>query len=213
MIRTEVVSLTVIPAAAYKQRLASDGTGIVILREDSAQPGIASVSKTSGKSIPLKNTPKDLFPREAFDEALQLTSGLPYKKRGAPTASEVQSLPRALPVVDRDEGLEVVIASKDYQKVVDEYTDEDGRLSYDLLNRAMIRFAHTSSIVKKMFEERRSLPKIRLYIIGTKFRTITKNRALSDEQILKMADLLDEVYPEGVFVDLNRELRRMKAMA
>ena len=66
MIRTNVVNLTTIKAVAYRQKLLSGGSGIVILREDSAQPGIASISKTSGEPIPTKNTSKKLYPVEAF---------------------------------------------------------------------------------------------------------------------------------------------------
>ena len=49
---------------------------------------------------------------------------------------------------------------------------------------------------------------IRLYIVGNKFRNITGNRDLTDGQVLKMAELLDEVSPKGVFRELNDELRQ-----
>ena len=51
MIRTNVVSLSVIKAVAYRQKLMTGGSGIVIIREDASQPGIASISKTSGEAI------------------------------------------------------------------------------------------------------------------------------------------------------------------
>ena len=60
MIRTETVPLTTIPAAAYRQKLMSGGAGIVIMRSDSAQPGIASISRKTGKPIPTANTPAAL---------------------------------------------------------------------------------------------------------------------------------------------------------
>ena len=34
------------------------------------------------------------------------------------------------------------------------------------------------------------------------------NRNLTDAQVLKMAELLDEVSPKGVFRELNDELRK-----
>ena len=43
--------------------------------------------------------------------------------------------------------------------------------------------------------------------MGAKFRTITGNGDLIDEQALKMAELLDEVSPKGVFKELNAEIR------
>ena len=51
MIRTNVVTLSVIKAIAYRQKLPAGGSRIVIIRADSAQPGIASVSKTSGEPV------------------------------------------------------------------------------------------------------------------------------------------------------------------
>lgn len=205
MIRTEVVSLTTIPASAYRQKLPSGGAGVVILRGDSAQPGIASISKTSGEAIPTHNTPADLYPKEAFQEAIAMTTGLPYKKRGAPKASP-------LPAEELEEAvepeLEIVIDSKEYQKIVDTYTDKNGKLSYALLNGELIKFAHSSSRVRDMIKQRALVEDIRLYIVGTKFRNITGNRNLTDDQVLKMAELLDEVSPKGVFKELNDKLRQ-----
>ncbi len=77
MIRTDIVALTVIPGAAYRQKLPSGGSGVVLLRRGSAQPGIASISKTSGDPIPSANTPAAQYPVEAFKEAIALTAGMP----------------------------------------------------------------------------------------------------------------------------------------
>ena len=211
MIRTNVVSLSSIKGVAYRQKLLSGGSGIVILREDSAQPGIASISKTSGDAIPAANNPKKLYPKEAFQEAIALTAGLPYKKQGSVRL-------KGLPVVEEPVSVEAaeeeaVVDSAEYQKIVDKYTDKDGKLSYDLLNKDMIKFAHSSSIVRKMIEEGESVEAIRLYSVGSKFRGITGNPSLSDAQVLKMVELLDEVSPKGVFKEFNDELRKMKAAA
>ena len=75
----------------------------------------------------------------------------------------------------------------------------------------MIRFARASSIVRKMIEEGESDDRIRLYTAGSKFRRIAGNPGLSDEQVLKIAELLDEVSPKGVFKEFNGQLRKMKA--
>lgn len=83
MIRTDVVQLTVIPAVAYRQKLYAGGSGIVIVRDGGVQPGIASISNTSGEAILTANTPAGLYPPEAFQEAMRLTAGLPYRKQGA----------------------------------------------------------------------------------------------------------------------------------
>ena len=51
MVRTELVKLTTISATAYRQKLQAGGAGIVILRGDCKQPGMATISKTSGEPI------------------------------------------------------------------------------------------------------------------------------------------------------------------
>ena len=206
MIRTELVTLTTIPASAYRQKLPSGGSGIVILRIDSAQPGVASISKTSGEAILTKNTPKKLFPKEAFKEAMALTVGMPYRKCGAPV---IPDAPAPVAVEEAsDPAVEVIVDTAEYQKIADTYTDKAGKLSYTLLNKDLIKFAHSSSKVREMIGKKAALEDIRLYIVGTKFRNITGNRNLSDDQVLKMAELLDEVSEKGVFKDLNDVLRQ-----
>ena len=106
---------------------------------------------------------------------------------------------------------EEVVDSEEYAKIVEKYTDKNGKLSYDLLNKDMIKFAYSSSIVRKMVEDGESDDKIRLYIASTEVRKITGNPELSDAQVLKIIELLDEVNPKGVFKEFNEELRRMKA--
>ena len=208
MIRTELVALTSIPASAYRQKLLSGGSGIVIIRYDSAQPGVASISKTSGEPILTKNTPKKLFPIEAFKEAMELTLRMPYKKCGTPV---VPLAPE--PILTEEESdpvVEVIVDSAEYKKIVDTYTDKTGKLSYALLNKDLIKFAHSSSKVREMIGKKTAIDDIRLYIAGTKFRNITGNRNLSDDQVLKIAELLDEVSEKGVFRELNEELRKKK---
>ncbi|MBO7422837.1 MAG: hypothetical protein J6T99_05560 [Oscillospiraceae bacterium] len=211
MIRTNVVKLNSIKGIAFRQKLLSGGSGIVIMREDSAQPGIASISKTSGDPILTANTSKKLFPLEAFKEAISLTAGMPYRKQG-----KVQlkgELPAEEPVTEEQVEEEVVVDSAEYEKIVEKYTDKNGRLSYELLNKDMIKFAHSSSKVRKMVEDGESVEAIRLYAVGTKFRNVAGNPDLTDKQVLKMVDLLDEVSPKGVFKEFNDELRKMKAAA
>ena len=205
MIRTETVKLTIIQGTAYRQKLTAGGSGIVIIRRDDKQPGIASISKTSGEAIPSKTTQEKFYPKEAFQEAITLTAGLPYKKLKAPSSP----VPAAeIPEEKAEPEVEVVIDSKEYQLIVDTYTDKNGKLSYDLLNKDMIKFAHSSSKVREMIQNKEKLEDIRLYIVGTKFRNITGNRNLSDEQVLEMVELLDEVSPKGVFKELNDYLRQ-----
>lgn len=209
MIRTKTVELTSIKGIAYRQKLLAGGSGIVILRENTAQPGIASISKTSGEPIPTVNTSKKLYPLEAFKEAIALTAGLPYKKQGIVYLKGRDIAEK--PDTEEPAEEEAVVDSAEYAKIVEKYTDKEGRLSYDLLNKDMIKFVHSSSRVRTMVEEGESVENIRLYTVGAKFRSITGNHDLTDAQVLKMVELLDEVSPKGVFKEFNDEIRKMKA--
>ena len=201
MIRTSSVKLTTLPAVAYREKLARGGSGIVIVRSDATQPGIASISKTSGEPIPSANTSSDLYPLEAFKEAMELTAGMPYRKQGKPKPVLIEVPEEEVPEI------EVVVDSSEYQAVVDAYTDKNGKLSYALLNKDLIQFVHRSSVARRMIAAGEPEEAIRAYAVGAKFRTITGNGDLTDGQALKMAELLDEVSPKGVFKELNAEIR------
>ena len=207
MIRTKVVTLTVIPAIAYRQKLPSGGSGITIYRYDTVQPGIASISKSSGKAIPAANTPKKLFPQAAFNEAIELTAGMPYKKQKGVRVAEEKVVEVEEPAEEVAAEDEVVIDSAEYQKIVAKFTDKKGKLSYELLNRDLIKFGKKSAQVRQLIESKATADEICFEIVKAKFREITGNADLSDAQIRKAVELLDEVSPKGVFKELNSEIR------
>ena len=205
MIRTNVVKLTTIPAFAYREKLQSGGSGIVIYRQGQTQPGIGGISKKTGEVSPSANTNTKLYPKEAFDEAMKLTYGMPYKKQG-PLKIKDEAFIEEKPEEKEEE--EIVVDTEEYKKLVDYYTGKDGKLSYELMNKDFIRFVRSSSIARKMIEERKSATRIRNYVVQTKVRNITGNPNLDYKQIDKMAEMLDEVYPKGVFKDLNDYIRK-----
>ena len=211
MIRTDTVNLSVISGVAFRQKLPAGGSGVTILRYDARQPGIASISKTSGDPIPAANTQTDLYPAEAFREAIQLTAGMPYSKRGGVRLEKKAIVEAAPEPAEEVTPEDPVIDSAEYQKIVDLYTDKNGKLSYELLHKDLIRFAHASKTVRGMIGENTSAKKVRVYIVTTKFRSITGSRKLTEEQAMKMAELLDEVSPKSVFKQLDAEIRRMIA--
>ena len=213
VIRTEIVELTTIKAIAFRQKLMAGGAGVTVIRYDYDQPGIASISKTSGEAIPAANTPKDMYPQEVFNEAIKLTFGMPYKKRGMVKVDKKAAVEEVAPEPAEEETEEeVVIDSRDYQKLVDHYTDKNGKLSYELINKDLIKFAHSSKTVHSMLEEGDSVKKIRTYIVSTKFRNVTGDKKLSEAQAVKMGELLDEVSPKSLFKPLDSELRKMSAV-
>ena len=204
MLRTKTVKLTVIPAIAYRVKSPTKGIVVTVQRADKQQPGIASLSKTSGEAVPTENTDLKTYPLEAFKEAIELTKGLPYKSlKGVKVTKEM--------VEEETETVEeeVVIDPADCQKIIDKYSDKNGKFAYDLMNKEFIKFTKTSKVVNDLLLEGASVAKIRNYIISIKFRNITGNRNLTDKQIKKMINILDETYPKGVFKELNSELRKL----
>ena len=208
MIRTRAVNLSVIPAIAFRQKLSAGGSGITILRSDVKQPGIASISRTSGEAIPNKQTDLKKYPMEAFAEAMELTKGLPYKKQKNIKANEKMFMEEHKEDdVFKEE--EIIINSEDYQNIIDRYSDKNGKLSYDLMNKDFIKFAKSSSVVRDMVAEGKSAAAIRNYVISHKIKNITGNDDLTSKELKKIVELLDEVSPKGVYKDLDAEIRRM----
>ena len=215
MIRTNSVTLTCIPGAiAYRTKLASGGAGVVIVRADEPQPGVATISKSSGQAIVSENTPVAAYPDDAFAEAIEKTSGMPYRRQGKPKAPFME-MPDADAggEGDADASAEAVVDGQEYQRIVDAYTDKDGKLSYDLLNRDLIKLAHRSDYVKKMVADGASEEDIRLHVVGTRFSALTGNDNLSMTDVTVLSGLIDEVSPKGAFKELNSEIRKMLSKA
>lgn len=88
------------------------------------------------------------------------------------------------------------------------YTDKNGKLSYDLLNKDLIKFAHSSSYVRAMISNRESVETIRNYVLVMKFRHILGDRNLSQEDALELAAKLDEAYSKNAFKAFNEMIRQ-----
>ena len=204
MIRTNVVELTTIPAVAYRQKLPAGGSGVTICRYGEKQCGIASVSTRSGKAIPADNTPLELYPPEAFEEALALTRGLPYKRAGKVTVLK-KSFKEQEPKAAEEEPPVDMAA---YDMLTARYTDKTGKLSYELISKDLIKLLKSSSVARGLVAEQASPAKIRNYVVGAKFRDVTGNKELTDRQVKQLADLLDNVYAKGIFTDLNAEIHK-----
>ena len=58
-----------------------------------------------------------------------------------------------------------------------------------------------------MIEDHASLEEIRLQVVKAKLRSVSRNPALTDEQVQLMIELLDEISPKGVLRPLNEEIR------
>lgn len=208
MIRTSAVELTTIQALAYRQKLKAGDAGIVILRPDVKQPGMATISRKTGEPVLAATTNKDQYPLEAFREAIALTNGMPFKKQSNIKVTAQTFAEPELPE-EEDDFVEINVEALD--RITEHYTDKNGRMSYDLVNKELIRFAKSSSIVRNMIDEGRSVNEIRDYIILNKFRNIAGNDGLSDKEVFKIAEVIDGIDSQGMFKQLNSELRKMLA--
>jgi hypothetical protein len=208
MIRTKMVELSTIEAAAYRRKLKGGKSGVVIMRYDSTQPGLASLNKGTGEPDLAANVPLDLFPVEAFKEALELTSGMPYSRRGAVKLSGVSEEPAD--VEETPEEL-ATIDSAEYEAVVAAYTNRKGELSYDLINKEYIQFAKSSKVVADMVANKASVEDIRNHVAKVKLEALTGNKSLTIDQVKLIIDMLDEVSPKHVLKEFNDEIRKLLA--
>ena len=220
VIRTRLVELSSLEAVAYRQKLRGGQAGVVILRQDSAQPGLALLNRNSGQADLAAHTPADLFPQEAFDEALELTAGLPYSSRGpvrSPAAvaeaavAEPAATAAAPSPLDEDHTPEelATVNSADYAAIVKAYTNKKGEISYELLNKALIQAARSNPYVAEMVGRQASLEEIRDHVLKANFEAVTGNRSLSLAEVHRILELLDEVSPRSVLRDFNEDLRKL----
>jgi hypothetical protein len=219
VIRTRLVELSSLEAVAYRQKLRGGQAGVVILRHDSAQPGLALLNRHSGEADLAAHTPAALFPPEAFQEALELTAGLPYSSRGpvrspaavpgaaagAPTAAAEPS------PLDEEHSTEelATVNSADYAAIVKAYTNKKGELSYELLNKALIQAARSNPYVAEMVARHAPLEEIRDHVVKANFEAVSGNRFLSVDEVHRILELLDDVSPRSVLRELNEDLRKM----
>jgi hypothetical protein len=218
VIRTRLVELSSLEATAYRQKLGNGRSGVVILRNDTPQPGLALLNRNTGDPDPAPNMPADLFPLEAFKEALELTSGLPYSSRGkvrhGPAGKQGISEQTVEAAMEEQESAPedlATVASADYAAIVKAYTNRKGELSYDLLNKNLIQAARSNPFVAEMVARKASLEEVRDHVVLANFQAVSGNRSLGLVEMHRIVDLLDEVSPRSVLRDLNDEIRRMLA--
>ena len=80
---------------------------------------------------------------------------------------------------------------------------------FNLLNKDLIKFAKSSSVVRDMIAEGKKANVIRNYIASNKFRNIANNDDLTNAEIKTIVALLDEVSPKGLFKETDAEIRKM----
>ena len=212
IIRTPAVELTTIPAIAYKQKLASGGSGIKIFRLDTDAVAVLTMDRRTGEGVPRGMMDAQLFPEEAVSEAIALTTGMAYSARGKIKVSLQEDITEADDVEESETEKIDMVGSAEYIAIIDRYSDEKGKLNYPLMNKDFIQFASKSKTVNEMVENKADIEEL--------LRHILKNRAgfvsglketLSDAQTDALLETLDEIDPRSAFKELSQHLKRMLA--
>ena len=209
IIRTKAVELMTIPAIAYKQKLTTGGAGIKILLIDSDQSAVCTIDKRTGNMIPYGNFDENLFPLEAFDEAFELTSGLPYSGRKniklSPDEVHKEDVVEEAPKDQVDMTL-----SAEYKALVERYSDEKGKLNYALMNKDFIQFAAKSKVVADLVSQKLNQEEILNYIVKNRISFIAnKKEQLDDTSISLLIETLDEIDPRSTFKELKAYINRL----
>ena len=227
IIRTKAMELSAIPAIAYKQKLASGGAGIKILRAD-GKTAVCTIDKRTADMIPFGKFDEALFPMEAFDEAYELTSRLPYSARGkvrflaveeaqpggaaadsvdAADAADAEDVPEDAPAEQVDMTL-----SPEYEAIVIRYSDEKDKLNYTLMNKDFIQFAAKSKVVAGMVDAGEGQEEILVTIVKSRAAEIAGLReSLDNDSVKLLIETLDEIDPRSAFKELKAYINRMLA--
>ena len=211
IIRTKAVELSTVPAIAYKQKLASGGAGIKIMRTD-GQTAVCSIDKRTADMIPYGNFDEALFPSEAFDEAFELTNSLPYSARGSIKLLAVEDAqPDDVSEQAPAEQVDMTL-SPEYAAIVDRYSDEKGKINYALMNKDFIQFAAKSKVVSKLVGEGAQQDDILEAIVISRATEISGQKdSLDGNSVRLLIETLDEIDPRSAFKELKAHINRMLA--
>ena len=211
IIRTQAVELTSIPAIAYKHKLSAGGSGLKLMRLDTEDTATAMLDRRSGEALIAAKTDLSLFPPEAFDEALELTLGLPYSSRGK---ISVQVTGKASADEMEEQAPEKIdmVGSDEYVAIVERYSDEKGKINYALMNKDFIQFASKSKTVAELVAKQAEPEEIILFVLKNRAAFAAgKKESLSDASVAALLETLDEIDPRSAFKELKAHLIRRLA--
>lgn len=212
IIRTTAVELASIPAIAYKQKLASGGAGLRIMRLDQDAAAVFTIDRRTGDATPYGDYDQYLFPPEAVAETQELTSGLPYTARGKIRITVFTEPSDSDDVLDTEVEKVDMVTSPEYEALVERFSDEQGRLNYALMNKDFMHFASKSTVVGQMIAEREHTDEIVTYIVASRAAFFCgKKDALTPAEVEGLIETLDEINPRSAFKELSLYIRRLQA--
>jgi hypothetical protein len=104
--------------------------------------------------------------------------------------------------------------SDEYMAIVERYSDEKGKLNYQLMNKDFIQFASKSKTVSKMIGERATTDEILIFVVKSRAALVAGKRdSLDDELAAALIETLDEIDPRSAFKELKAYINRMLARA
>ena len=212
IIRTSAVELSTIPAIAYKMKLHSRGAGLKLLRLDMDAAATFTIDRRTANALPYAPVNAELFPEEAVQEALDLTLGLPYSARGKISIRVFETEKEAEDVTEEETESMDMVGSDEYKAIVERYSDEKGKMNYQLMNKDFIQFAAKSKTVREKVTAKELEESILTFIIKSRATFLSgKSESLSDSQVSALIETLDEIDPRGAFKELKAFIRRMLA--
>jgi len=212
IIRTKVAELSGIPAIAYKLKLREGGSGIKLQRTDKDAMAFATIDKRTGEVQPDARINEDLFPLEAFEEAVELLTGLPYSARGKVNVVCSEQAEEGEITVPEEEHAIDIVESAEFAAITNMYSDINGKMNYSLMNKQFIQFAAGSKTVSDMAGKKASSDELLAFIVKNRAAFLAgKKESLSDEEVAALIDAIEEMDTRGAFKDLKLYIRRRLA--
>ena len=212
MIRTELVKLNSLAGLAYKQKLTAGGAGLAIVTPHDR--AAFTINKRDGSVTPYGTVDGGVFTSAVIEEALELTKGLPYRRLGKVVKVyddiHCDETPADLETEDDKPSVDVV-ASKEYEGFIMEYTDKNGKFSYQLMNRDLMKFADRSSVVANMVSEGESGDAVLRYIVRSKAVSLSRSKSMDDDFLTAFIDTFDSMNTRSAFKELNAHVRAKKS--
>ena len=212
IIRTTAVELTSIPAIAYKQKLSAGGAGVKLFRLDQNATAVFTIDRRSGEGSAYGKYDAALFPDEAVNEALELTTGLPYTSRGKLNITVFEEKKDAEDVAETETEKIDMVDSAEYKALLARYTNEKGKLNYALMNKDFIQFASKSKVVASMTADKAAVEDILLFVIKSRSALLAgKKDSVTDAEAAALMETLDEIDPRSAFKELGAYIKRLLA--
>jgi HJR/Mrr/RecB family endonuclease len=222
IVRTTAVELAGAPAIAYRQKLKSGGAGLKIIHLETGASAAFTVAKRTGDAVAYgAQADESVFTKKLIAEAVEATLGLPYAMRGAVAAvGKEESEPvgqDAVAETDLASAKETqepekinIYATDEYKTFMREYTDANGKFSYQRLNKSFIQFAAKSKMVEKMLSDKAGSEEMLVLIVQNRAAFLAgKTEPLSLCETKALIAAVDEINPRSAFKELTAHLRKM----